>query len=72
MAIFPGTPKWGSPEIVPKSSRLESRNFGSSYLPIAESDRDKVYSKVVALVAIFSTPCCTLKSDVEKRSIPDF
>jgi hypothetical protein len=29
MALFPGLPSW-SPEIVPKLSRLESRDFGSS------------------------------------------
>jgi hypothetical protein len=51
---------------------LESWDFGRSYLLALTSDRDEVSSKVVALVEIFSTPCSTLKSDVGKRSIPDF
>jgi hypothetical protein len=67
MAIFPGTPD------------LESRNclgpgshFGCQYLPIAKSNRNAVSSKDVVLVESFSTLCHTLKSDIRKRSIPDF
>jgi hypothetical protein len=35
-------------------------------------DRDEVWTKVVALVEIFPTPCRTPESDIGKRSIPDF
>jgi hypothetical protein len=38
MAHFPGTPKLESRNC----PGLESRNFGSSYLPTAESDKDEV------------------------------
>jgi len=68
MAIFPGTPDRESRNC----PRLESRDFGSSYLPTAESDRDEVSSKVVALVESFPTPYRTLESDIGKSSIPDF
>jgi hypothetical protein len=68
MALFPGTPKLESRNC----PGLESQNFGSSYLPTAESNQDKVSTKVVALFENFPTPCCTLESDVRKRPIPDF
>jgi hypothetical protein len=68
MAIFSGTPKLESRNC----PGLESRNFGRSYLPTTECDRNKVWSKVVALVESFPTSCCTLKSDIGKRLIPDF
>jgi hypothetical protein len=38
MALFPGTPKLESRNC----PELESRDFGSSYLPTAESDQDEV------------------------------
>jgi hypothetical protein len=44
MVIFLGTPE------------LESRDFGRPYLPTAESNRNAVWSKVVALVKSFSMP----------------
>jgi hypothetical protein len=68
MVFFPGTPKLESRNCL----RLESRNFGSSYLPIAESNQDEVSTKVVALLESIPMSCCTLESDVGKRSIPDF
>jgi hypothetical protein len=68
MALFPGTPMLESRNC----PGLESRNFGSSYLPTVESDQGEVLTKVVALFESFPTPCRTLDSDVEKRSIPDF
>jgi hypothetical protein len=57
---------------VPKLSWLESRNFRSSYLPTSKSDLSDVWTNVVALLESFPTPCCTLSSDIGKRSIPDF
>jgi hypothetical protein len=51
---------------------MESRDFGSSYLLTAKSDRDEVSTKLVALVEIFPTTYHTLNSEVGKRSIPDF
>jgi hypothetical protein len=57
---------------VSKLSRLESRDFGSSYLPTAESDQDEVWTKVIALFQSFPTLCRTPDSDVGKRSILDF
>jgi hypothetical protein len=68
MAIFPRTPEWESQNC----PGLESRDFGRRYLPTVESDRDVVPSKVVALIKSFLRPCRTLKSDIGKRSIPDF
>jgi hypothetical protein len=68
MVIFPGSPAWESRNC----PGLESRDFGRRYLPTSEFDCDAALSKVVALVESFPTPCRTLKSDVEKRSIPDF
>jgi hypothetical protein len=60
MAQIPGTPK------------LESRDFGRSYLLALTSDRDEVCSKVVALVEIFPMPCNKPESDIANWSIPDF
>ncbi len=68
MASFTGTPELESRNC----PGLESRDFGRPYLPTAESNRDAVWSKVVALVESFPTLCRTLKSDVSKRSILDF
>ncbi len=41
MLFFPGLPSW-SPETIPKLSQLESRDFGSSYLPTVKSDWSEV------------------------------
>jgi hypothetical protein len=68
MALFPGIPKLESRNCL----GLESQDFGRSYFPTAESNQDEVWTKVVALLESFPTPCRTLESDVGKRSIPDF
>jgi hypothetical protein len=43
MAFFPGTPKLESRNC----PRLESWNFGSTYISTAESNQDEVWTKVV-------------------------
>jgi hypothetical protein len=68
MAFFPGTPKLESRNC----PGLESWNFGRLWLFAPNSDRDKVLTKVVALVESFSMPCCTPSGDIGKRSILDF
>jgi hypothetical protein len=68
MVLFPGTPELESRNC----PRLESQDFGNSYLPTTEFDQDKVRSKVIALIESFPTPCHTLESDIKKRSILDF
>jgi hypothetical protein len=68
MALFPGTPK----EESRNNPGLESRDFGSSYLPASTSDWSEVSTKVIVLLESFLTPCCTPSKDVEKRSIPNF
>jgi len=62
----------GVPKLSWNCPGLESQDFGSSYLPIAESDQNEVWTEVVVLFKSFLTPCRTLESDVGKRSIPDF
>jgi hypothetical protein len=68
MALFPRTPKEESRNCL----ELESWDFGSSYLPTANSNWNEVYTKVVALLESFPTPCCTPSTDVRNRSALDF
>jgi hypothetical protein len=68
MALFPRTPEVESRNY----PGLDSRSFGTSYLLAPTSDRDEVLTKVVALEESFPTPCRTLGTHVENRSIPDF
>jgi len=68
MALFPGTPKEKSRNCF----RLDSRDFGNSYLLAPTFDWSEVSTKVVALLKSFPMPCRTPSADVGKRSIPDF
>ncbi len=71
MTLFPETPKLES------QNCLEIVSVGVSGLweliiPDCRIQSRQVWTKVIALVEIFPTPCRTLNSEVEKRSIPDF
>jgi hypothetical protein len=68
MTLFLRTPK----EESRNCPELDSRDFGSSYLPALTYDWSEVRTKVVALLKSFSMPCLTPPANVRIVSIPDF
>jgi hypothetical protein len=68
MALFFVTPKEESRNCL----RLDSWDFGNSYLPAPTSDWSEVSTKVAALLVSFLMHHCTPSENVGKRSIPDF
>jgi hypothetical protein len=71
MALFLGTPKLESrncPEIVP----VGVLGLWELITPNCRVRLQRHLNQSVALFESFLTPCCTLNSDVGKRSIPDF
>jgi len=68
MTLFLGTPK----EESRNCPRLNSQDFGHSYLLAPTSDWNEVLTKVVALLESFPMPHCIPSANVGKRSIPDF
>jgi hypothetical protein len=71
MAQIPGTPKLESRN-PPKCPGSGLSGLWEGITPRPTSDRDEVWTEVVALVEIFPTAYRTPESDIGSGSIPDF